>query len=82
MRLFKKHKLYPESMSVEITLFKTNKNRYTVQEYIDPHYLCFRKWTECEDSSLAVLTKWYHLPLNKRSREIHKQAKQLDIKEE
>lgn len=70
--IWKKHSRYGNYMSAEITLFKTYLNRFTIQEFYNPHYLEIRKWTRDKDIGFRVLKKWWQIPLNKESRQLFK----------
>lgn len=71
--IWKKHSRYSNCMSAEITLFKTKINRFTLQEFYNPHYLEIRKWTIDDEIGFRVLRKWWQIPLNKESRDLFKE---------
>lgn len=71
--IWKKHSTYGNCMSAEITLFKTKINRFTIQEFYNPHYLEIRKWTLDDEIGFRVLKDWWQIPLNTESRRLFKE---------
>ena len=71
--IWKKHRRYSKYMSAEITLFKTKINRFTIQEFYNPHYLEIRKWTLDDEIGFRVLKDWWQIPVNAESRRLFRE---------